>query len=89
LSSLKGEFLHELYNFCTGDYRHCFGTGIAGTATFSLSGTGTVMYSGSGTGFVPGSNIKCKTEDKNLKLKTNFLGNNAAYSIEKARFCIP
>jgi hypothetical protein len=40
--------------------------------------------SGSGTGFGPGSNVKCNTKVfKNLKLKDNFMGNNAAARIEK------
>jgi hypothetical protein len=62
------------------------GTGIrtAGTVTFCLCGTETVMHSGygSGTGFGLGSNIKCNTKVKNLKLEANFLGKNAAFSIE-------
>jgi hypothetical protein len=45
------------------------------------------MHSGSGTGSGPGSNTKCNTTVKKInKLETNFLGNNAAYGIEKARF---
>jgi hypothetical protein len=57
-----------------------------GTATFCLSGTGTIMHSGSGIEIGPGSNIKCNTKVKNQKLETYFLGNNAASSIEKAKF---
>jgi hypothetical protein len=47
-----------------------------GTATFCLGGTR----------FGPGSNIKCNTKVKIQKLEANFLGNNVAFSIEKARF---
>ncbi len=67
----------------------CSGTGTTRTATFCLSGTGIVMHSGSGTGFGPGYNIKCAViqKSKDQKLEGDFLGNNAASSIEKARFC--
>ncbi len=60
------------------------GTGAAGTATFCHSGTGAEMHSGSGIGFAPGSNIKYnKKVEKN---RGQLSGNNAAFSIEKARF---
>jgi hypothetical protein len=63
------------------------GTETAGTATFCLRVTGTVMHSVYGTGFEPGSNIKCNTKVKNLKLEANSLDNNDASNTEKARFC--
>jgi hypothetical protein len=44
------------------------------------------MHSGSGNGFGPGSNIKFETKVK--KIEANFLGNHAASSIKKARFCL-
>jgi hypothetical protein len=50
-------------------------------------GSGSVSGSGSGAGFGSKSNIKSKKVLKNLKLENNFLGNNAASDIEKARFC--
>jgi hypothetical protein len=47
------------------------------------------MHSGSryGSGYGPGSNMKCNRKVKSQKLEANFLGKNAAYSSEKARFC--
>jgi hypothetical protein len=62
-------------------------TGTAGTVTFCLSGTVTGMHYGYRTGFGSGSNIKCNKKVKNQKGEANFLENNAASDIEKARFC--
>ncbi len=66
----------------------CFGkgTGTAGTATFYFSRTGAVMQSGSETRFGPRSNTKCNTKVKKSRIRGKFLGNNAACTIEKARF---
>ncbi len=45
------------------------------------------MHYGYRTGFGSGSNIKCNKKVKNQKGEANFLENNAASDIEKARFC--
>jgi hypothetical protein len=68
-------------------HTQCCGTGTAGTVTFCLCGTRTGKHYGSGTGFGPESNIKCNKKSKKQKGEAKFLGNNAAFDIEKARLC--